>query len=378
MHLFPDDSHSPAPPEEERRALVALSLVPGVGPGRLAALVDALGSAEAVRRARPAQLAAVPGVGPETARSIAAFGGENAVEEQFRRAARVDARLVTRWDADFPALLGEADGAPAFLWVRGDLGAPDALCVALVGTRKSTPYGERVARSFARDFAARGVTVVSGLAYGIDAAAHAGALEAEGGRTLAVLGSGVDVLYPAAHARLAQRMMASGAVLSELPLGAKPDAPNFPRRNRIVSGLCRALVVVEAFEKGGALITARFALDQNREVFAVPSPVDSEAGRGTNRLIARGEAKLVCSAEEVLEELGVGAAPPAARPAPTLPADLHPLAARLYAVLTDTPTPLDTLLITTGLDAPSALVHLLDLEFQGHVRQLAGKQFVRA
>jgi DNA processing protein len=373
MSLFPPTLDT----EAERQALVALSLVPGVGPGRLSALVDALGSAEAVQRARPDRLAAVPGVGPETARQIAAFRDEGMVEAQFRRAERVGARFVTRWDADFPALLRETDGAPAFLWVRGDLGAPDALAVALVGTRQATPYGERIARAFGQELAARGVTVVSGLAYGIDAAAHEGALDAPEGRTLAVLGSGVDRIYPARHGRLAGRILESGALVSELPLGAAPDAPNFPRRNRIVSGLCRALVVIEAFETGGALITARFALDQNREVFAVPSPLGSAAGRGTNNLIARGEARLVQSVDEVLAELGVAPRAPAPAPRP-VPPDLPPLAARLYEVLTLDPCPLDALLAQTNLDAPTALVHLLDLEFRGLVRQFAGKQFARA
>lgn len=378
--LFRSPSPSaPNDPDAERRALVALSLVPGVGSGRLGALVGAFGTAEDVLRARPHALAAVPGVGPETARSVAAFDGWIEVDRQMARAERAGATLVTRWDDGYPARLQEIYDAPALLWVRGALTDADHRAVAVVGTRRASDYGRRVAHAFARGLAERGWTVVSGLAYGIDAAAHQGALDG-GGRTVAVLGSGVDRVYPARHAHLADEIVERGALVSELALGAAPDAPNFPRRNRIVSGLAAGTLVAEAFEEGGALITARLAIEHNREVFAVPAPFDSETGRGCNRLIQRGEAKLVLTVDDVLEELGEApAARASAARAPGAAApDLGPVEGKLYAALTATPVHLDALCTATGYDASTALVYLLGLEFRGLVRQLAGKQFLRA
>ncbi len=359
--------------EEEQHALVALSLTPGVGPGRIRALVQALGSARAARRAGTRQLAAVPGIGPATARALAQFSDERAVAAQFAAARRAGALFVAAGDPEYPAALNEIYDPPAFLWLRGTLENADQRAVAIVGTRRASAYGKSAAYRFARELAERGFTIVSGLAYGIDAAAHQGALDA-GGRTIAVLGSGVDRVYPARHARLAESIAASGAVLSEYPMGAAPDAPNFPRRNRIVSGLARGVLVVEAFEQGGALITARVALEQNREVFALPAAYDLPSGAGTNRLIQRGEAKLVLGVDDVLEELGEARQPAAA---PDLTA-LNDVERRLYDALGAEPLHIDALCASTGLDASTALVYLLSLEFSGHVRQLAGKQFLRA
>ncbi|GIV59836.1 DNA-processing protein DprA [Rhodocaloribacter litoris] len=363
---------------QEKEALVALSMAPGVGPGRIRSLVARFGSAAAALQAPARVLATVPGIGPQTAAAVAAFDGHAAVTEQFERAERVDATLVTAWDPAFPPLLREIYDPPAFLWVRGTLAEADAKAIAIVGTRRATAYGKQVAYDFAAGLARHGFTVVSGLAYGIDAAAHRGALEA-GGRTLAVLGSGVDRIYPARHARLAQAIIEQGALLSEYALGAAPDAPNFPRRNRLISGLTRGTLVVEAFETGGALITARLALEQNREVFAVPSPVHSRAGVGSNRLIQQGYARLVLSVEDMLAELGLILDEPPDEPAPVPPPALDPLERRLYDALDDTtPVHIDTLCTRTGLDPSTALVYLLNLEFKGLVRQMAGKQFFRA
>ncbi len=405
MSLFDALTFPPPPPDPdtECRALVALSLVAGVGPGRIAALVGAFGRADTVLTAPAARLAAVPGVGPELARRIRAFDGWDEVEAQIRRAERIGARLVTRWSPSYPRLLAALDDAPAFLWVRGEIDA-DALAVGVVGTRRATPYGRRAAEAFAFDLAAAGIAVVSGLAYGIDGAAHAAALDAASqgalGTTWAVLGSGVDRVYPGRHGPLADQIVASGgAVISELPMGAAPDAPNFPRRNRLVSGLCRALLVVEAHESGGALLTARLALDQNREVYAVPGPFDAPASAGAHALIARGEARLVTSPAELLADLLGTAAPtsgassattaPAGRPVsglrprvptfaprpPAMPDDLAPAARTLWGALSRDPCALDDLLAAAHLDASTALVTLFDLELRGLVRQFAGRQF---
>ncbi|MDX1419173.1 MAG: DNA-processing protein DprA [Rubricoccaceae bacterium] len=382
MPLFSNEAPSVAPADpEEQRALVALSLVPGVGPGRLRALLARFGSATAVRRASPRQLAAANGVGRQTAEAVAAFRDEAEVDRQFRRAADVGAALVTLHDPRYPALLRRIYDPPPLLWVRGRLGPEDERAVAVVGTRKATAYGKRAAEHLAGDLAGRGLTVVSGLAYGIDGAAHRAALAA-GGRTVAVLGSGVDRIYPSRHGGLVRQILdgEAGAVVSEFPLGAEPDAGNFPRRNRIISGLSLGTLVVEARETGGALITAMMALEQNREVWAVPAPLFSEM-EGTNRLVRRGYAALVTRVDEVLEDLEhvLGPVAPGAAAATAVEApDLNRVEARLYEALGPEPVPLDTLCADTGLDAPTALVYLLNLEFRGLVRQLAGKQFFRA
>jgi len=370
----------PADPEEQR-ALVALSLVPGVGPGRLRALLARFGTAAAVRRASPRQLAATDGVGRQTAEAVSAFRDEAEVERQFRRAAEVGAHLVTLHDPRYPALLKRIYDPPPLLWVRGRLTEEDEAAVAVVGTRKATAYGKRAAEHFADGLARRGLTVVSGLAYGIDAAAHRAALEA-GGRTVAVLGSGVDRIYPSRHAGLVRQILEAdaGAVVSEFPLGAEPDAGNFPRRNRIIAGLALGTLVVEMRDTGGALITAMMALEQNREVWAVPAPLFSEM-EGTNRLIRRSYAALVTGVEDVLADLeGVlDPVPPAAASPEVAPAEgLNRIEAQLYDALGPEPVHLDALCAATGLDAPTALVYLLNLEFRGLVRQLAGKQFFRA
>lgn len=375
------EAHSPsaeAQPLAEQHALIALSLVPGVGPGRIRTLLAAFGSATGVLQASPKALARVPGIGPQTASAIAGFDDHALVEEQVRCAEQQGITLVPVWDDRFPRLLREIYDPPAFLWMRGTLIEQDERAISIVGTRRSSDYGRRMAREFATALAEKGLTVVSGLAYGIDGAAHKAAVDA-GGRTLAVLGSGADRIYPAKHTRLADDIAAHGAILSEYPLGAAPDAPNFPRRNRIISGLSLGTLVVEAFETGGALITARLAVEQNREVFALPSPVHSRSGMGTNRLIQRGHAKLVLNIDDILEELGFAdlPAPASATMQATLPDDLSAIEKDLYDVLDAEAQHIDTICQKTGYDASTALVYLLSLEFKGLVRQMAGKQFLR-
>jgi len=369
--VFPEvaDSH------EELRALVALSLVQGMGPGRIRALLARFGSAQVALHAPLQALVRVPGIGSEMARRIVRFADWDVVEAQFERAERIGAELIPAWDPRFPAALRQIFDPPVLLWVRGSLPKGDALAVAVVGTRRPTDYGLRIARQFAMELARQGVTIVSGLAYGIDAMAHRGALEA-GGRTLAVLGSGVDRIYPACHGRLAQAIIAQGALVSEFPLGAAPDAPNFPRRNRLISGLAQAVLIVEAYETGGALITARLALEQNREVLAIPGALHNPASAGPNRLIRESLAQLVRSPDDVLETLGVGVAQ-ATTQALDAASSLGGLERQLYEALGPEPIHIDTLCEKTGLDPSTALVYLLQLEFKGLVRQLAGKQFYR-
>ncbi len=363
--------------DAERRALVALSLVPGVGPSRVRALLAALGSARGVLAAPAGRLVRVEGVGRKTAAAIRAADADAEVDRQFRRAEAVGARLVALADDEYPARLREIYDPPPFLWVRGRLTDADARAVAVVGTRKATDAGLRAAERFGAGLAEAGVTVVSGLAYGIDVAAHRAALAA-GGRTVAVLGSGVDRIYPSRHGPVVRDILDrdAGAVVSEFPLGTAPDASNFPRRNRIVSGMSVAVLVAEAREAGGALLTAAMALEQNREVLAAPASVFSEM-QGTNRLIQKGYAALAVSVADVLAavdpQLGTEAPPRAEAPPPSLTG----IERSLYDVLTAEPVPLDAVCARSGVDASSALVYLLQLEFKGLVRQLSGKQFYR-
>jgi DNA processing protein len=356
------------------------------------ALVAAFGSATAALRAGRSALRQVDGIGAQTAEAVVAFDGHDAVAQQFARAEAMGATLLTPWDDRYPRRLRRIYDPPSYLWMTGALLPEDVRAVAVVGTRRCTDYGRRQARRFATALVRHGFTVVSGLAYGIDAEAHRAALEA-GGRTLAVLGSGLARVYPAKHTRLAERIAdGRGAVLSEHPLDAEPDAPNFPERNRIVSALSLGTLVVESHAKGGALITARLAVEQGREVFAVPGRADASASDGPNRLIQRGHAKLVLDIDDLLEELNPpplltnnGEAIPDAAPqapAPDLTA-LTPEARTLYDALAPDalgpePVHIDALCRATGLTPATALVRLLELEFAGLVRQLAGKQFSRA
>jgi DNA processing protein len=288
--------------------LLVLSRIPRVGPIRLRSLVNHCGSPSAALAASPGELARAPGWNDALARAAweslrrdRAASGRFACA-QISTAERAGARIITLWDAAYPELLSRIDDPPPALYVAGGADLAGRVALALVGSRMPTPYGRAVAAALAGECAACGITVVSGLARGVDTAAHAAAL-ASGGSTLAVLGSGVDVVYPPENAGLAASIRTRGALISEFPMGTRPDRPHFPQRNRIISGLARGTIVVESDIKGGAMITARFALEQNREVFAVPGPAGAPMSRGCNALIREGRAKLVERLEDVLVEL---------------------------------------------------------------------------
>lgn len=362
---------------EEQRALIALSLIQGLGPGRIRAALSHVGSAEEVLEAPVHRLLGIAGVGRQTAEAIRAFNRFDLVDEQIRVAADHGAIFLPDWDDRYPETLKEIYDPPTFLWSVGAPTSADARAIAIVGTRRATRYGRSTARRFASELAGAGFTIVSGLAYGIDTEAHLGALEG-GGRTIAVLGSGVDRIYPSRNLELARRIVRSGCIVSEYPLRTAPDAVNFPRRNRIISGLALGTLVVEAFAGGGALITARMAVEQDREVFAIPFslPTSGRPGEGNNQLIQRGHAKLVTCIEDILAELPGGHA--RAAPDMSVEPELDGPEAVLWNVLENDPVHIDLLCSRSGLDPSTALVHLLGLEFKGLVRQLGGKQFVKA
>ena len=296
-------------------------------------------------------------------------------------AAAREVRLVQREDADFPRLLQEIPAPPEHLHVRGRLLDEDALAVAVVGSRQATPYGIEVAERLAFDLAARGVTVVSGLARGIDSAAHRGALEA-GGRTIAVLGSGLEAIYPPENRRLAARIAAQGAVVSQFAPGARALPQHFPERNRVIAGLSLGVVVVEAAEKSGSLITARHALDLGREVMAVPGRVTSPTSRGAHRLLKDGAAP-VEGWEDVVAQLPrrfrdcVSAAPPRG-PRAGAGEGIGEAERRLLALLGEEPAYIDDVVARSGLGAGRTAALLQALALDGLVRQLPGARFVRA
>lgn len=359
----------------ERWSWVALALVPAVGwnARRYHELLDMGSPAELFRASRRALAARV---GDGLARAIKAFDAVAIGDRQRAAAERSHARLVTLADADYPAALRNAPPAPPFLFVRGTLVREDGLAMAVVGSRQPTTYGLGTAERLARDLGARGVTVVSGLARGVDTAAHRGAL-AGGGRTLAVLGSGVDVVYPPENQELAVRVLTTGALLSQFPMGTRPLAQHFPIRNRLIAGLTIGTIVVEAGDRSGALITARFAGELGREVYAVPGNVSSPLSQGTNRLIQDG-AKLVRDWEDVVAEWPPDwrrALRPVAPPAPAPVSDDQ--AGRVLPLLGDEPVAIDAVIEASGLAPGEVAASLMSLELQGQVRRLPGRRYVR-
>ncbi len=365
------------------RDILILSRIPGVGPARLRALLTAFGAATAVAAATHRSLRRIDGIEEKTASSIASFfrsraAGEAArfADDQRARSERAGANAVTLWDAGYPEALRHIYDPPPLLFVRGALREEDARSVAVVGTRRPGPYGLLMAERFAASLGAVGLTVVSGLARGVDSAAHATCVRG-GSRTLAVIGSGIDIIYPAENRGLADRIASCGAVISELPFGSKPDAANFPRRNRIVSGMSLATLVIETPPGGGAMITAEMALEQGRDVFAVPSAVSAAARSGTNLLIKEGKAKLTETVDDILVEIAPHLLPLNQPLRPGTPDDLTLFERTLLDAFGDDPVHIDQIAALTRVAAPDALVHLLSLEFKGAVRQLPGKRFVR-
>ncbi len=361
----------------KRFAWLALHLTPGLGRILFKRLLEAFGEPEAALAADLPQLLAVKGMRKAVAWRIHRHETVQDPAAELTRLEKTGGRLVTYRDADYPALLREIHDPPMVLYAKGKKLPPDALAVAVVGSRNASYYGIQAAQRLASSLARNGVVVVSGMARGIDAAAHTGCLQA-GGFTVAVLGTGLDVPYPRAHRGLAAQVADGGVLLTEFPMGTPPEPRNFPVRNRIISGLSRGVVVVEAAQRSGSLITAGLALEQGREVFAVPGSIGSLKSRGTHHLIRQG-AKLVEGADDVLEEFGLGPArqrAEAARPVAAL-AVLAEDEKRLYEVVEDTPMHVDEIVRRAGMDPGAVLGILMRLELRGLVRQLPGKYFVR-
>lgn len=356
-----------------------LTMIPGIGPRLRRALLAAFGDPATVLAAPAEQLARVDGIGPKLSRQIVELRDALDPSQEIALARRHNVRIIGDSDDDYPALLREIHDPPGVLYVRGALAPQDGLSIAIVGSRHATRYGLEQAERLAGSLARVGLTIVSGLARGIDAAAHRGALAA-GGRTIAVLGSGLLNIYPPEHLELAAEVAAQGAVISENALESAPLAGTFPQRNRLISGLSLGTIVIEAAERSGALITARLAGEQGREVFAVPGRVDNRMSRGCHRLIRDG-AKLVESADDVLEELGPLAHPVATTEQETVrhPGELqlNDVERQVLAAMDSEPVAIDALVATTGLSASQVLSTLAVLEVRRLVRRTSGQFFTR-
>lgn len=376
---------------------LALKLVEGLGNIGVKNLLQGFGTPEHVFKAPLHLLETVPGIGSKTARHIKDFKQWAEVDGELEMAVRMNVAILTCQDPLFPQRLLHIYDCPVLLYVKGELRGLD-VSIAVVGSRKASAYGKYTTERLCRELALNGVTIVSGMARGIDASAHRGAMSVKG-RTVAVLGSGLDVIYPPENESLYDEISRCGAVVSEYSFGTRPNASNFPARNRIISGMSLGVVVVEATEKSGSLITARIALEQGREVFAVPGSIDEAGSRGTNRLIKEG-AKLVEDVDDILAEIGPQTSPEVSMLVmtvlPATPTEHFPDAPRNeprqrhdvhHAVLSEKeqllinnlssrPRPVDDLIAATGLSASEILSLLLHLELRGLIRQMPGKTYI--
>ncbi len=372
---------------DEQRDWLNLSLVPGVGTAHFIRLLARFRTPGEVLRAGTAAIREV--AGPKLAERISQYAQVVDLEGQERLMDEYDADLVTLDDVRYPLRLGEIYDPPLVLFIRGELREEDEAAVAIVGTRRPTPYGIRMAEKLGRELGARGVTVVSGMATGIDSAAHRGALEG-GGRTIAVLGSGVDIVYPAQNADLMHEIIRHGAVVSQFAMGVKPSKGHFPYRNRIISGMTQGTVVAQAPLKSGALITARQALEQGREVFAVPGEIGVHCSEGPHSLLKEG-AKLVETVEDILLELNLPAeirSQPAEASSVDLETPATPTGAApssspntteaesvVLSVLSPNGSFVDEIAQASRLSVSETLSSLTLLELKGLVRQFSGKRF---
>jgi len=360
---------------EHVRSWIGLSSIPGIGRITFRRLVAHFGSARGVLDASQDELRKSAGLSEKVSNELRSFPWQERAEEELAKAGAAGVSIITAADPDYPAPLLKTPDPPLFLYVKGSLLPEDGGAVAMVGTRTPTHYGLTVTRSMAYELASQKITIVSGMARGIDTQAHKGALAARG-RTIAVLGCGIDTAYPPENRGLMEAIARSGAVVTENPFGTKPESGYFPARNRIISGLAAGTVIIEAAEDSGSLITADYTLKQGRKLFALPGNISSPLSRGTNSLIKQG-ALLVETAGDVLQglDLYIGSKTPAAITRQLPP--LTPEEASVFKTVTDEPKHIDIIMAECG-SAPGKLSGvLITLELKGLVKQLPGKYFVR-
>lgn len=366
-------TESNARPDDRLRYWLGFHLIPRIGGARIAQLVARLGSIEAAWQAGERELRAA-GLPADAVASILSERPKIDLDREINRLEQHGVRPLTLDDDEYPRLLRHISSPPPILYVRGELLATDELAIGIVGTRRASTYGADMATRISADLARAGVTIVSGLALGIDTSAHRAALDA-GGRTIAVFGCGLDTIYPPRNRNLADQIVESGALVSEYPLGTRPDARNFPVRNRIISGMSRGVAVIEAPTRSGALITTMFAAEQGRDVFAVPGSALSAASAGCHALIRDG-ATLVTSADHILEYLDVAAVEAHAQSRMALPeTDSERI---LIALVGAEPRHIDELAYDSGLPIHEASGTLLAMELKGLVRGAGAGHYVRA
>ena len=368
------------PRMEPREALVALNLIEHVGPVRVRQLLEHFGDAPAILRASKSQLLQVRGIGEDTAEAIARWEQTTDLSAELKRIAEFGCHVVTQSDPEYPESLRQIYDPPVVLYVKGGLSAKDKNAVAMVGSRMTTHYGIETARKLAYQLAYLGITVVSGGARGIDTAAHQGALSGKG-RTIAVLGTGINLVTPPENVKLFEQIAANGALITQFPFNRPADKQSFPIRNRIVAGMTLGTVVVEANLTSGALITANFATEYGRQVFAVPGRIDSPRSKGCHDLIKKG-AKLCEGAEDILSEFEYLFPPSNRLPSPSqtgvLPAlELGEHEQKVYDHLSHEEIGIDDVIRKSGLPSSAVSVALLSLEMKRLVRQLPGKMFLR-
>jgi DNA processing protein len=353
---------------------LALKNLPHVGAVTFRRLLDHFSTPERVLKASEHELAAVKGIAPAVVASLLQHDGIGWARIEWETIQKDGARLVTFHAPEYPMLLRHLPDPPPFLYVKGELRNPET-AIAVVGSRLASGYGVATAQKMARELVRHGVTVVSGMARGVDAAAHRGAL-LEAGQTIGVLGCGIDIAYPRENRALFAEMATKGALVSEFPMGTLPLAENFPRRNRIISGISQGVLVIEAAEGSGSLITAQCALEQGRDVYAIPGNIHSTNSRGTNRLIKQG-AKLVETAEDILEDIPqqrgkTGCHLPVSR------TTFSPQEAAVISLLSSTSLHIDEIVSKSALTVGEVSAILLRLELNGVISQLPGKQFLLA
>lgn len=360
-------------------ALVRLNMVLDIGSVRLNNLLEYFGKPENILNAPAEKLSAICGIGEKITAKITSLKNEDLTKE-FALVKKFGLKIITLYDNDYPVNLKNIPGAPLVLYIKGELKPEDKLSIGIVGSRRATFYGLANAQNFASELAAEGFTIVSGMARGIDTNAHIGALKA-GGRTIAVIGSGFGYLYPCENEELAEKISRSGAVISEFPIDTLPLKQNFPRRNRVISGLSLGVLVAEAARNSGALITADFALEQGREVFAIPGKIDSGNSFGTNEMIKQG-AKLVSCADDILEEF-IQPLNKKSSIKETVKAERvrvldDPDETMVYDFIRKESVQLDELIDKTDMDIPQISDILLRLRMKKLVLELPGKQFIRS
>lgn len=350
---------------------IGFNKVAGIGAARLTALLELCGSIEAAWKASIQQMQTA-NLDKRSQQNLLQARRELDLHKEWQRVVQAEVTVLTWDDADYPSNLREIDAPPPVLYVRGQLTAADGIAIAVVGTRRASAYGREVAHMIGTELAHHQVTVISGLALGVDAIAHKATLEA-GGRTIAVLGSGVDQLYPAQNRELAQQIIKHGAVISEYPLGTRPEAGNFPPRNRIISGMSRGVIVIEAGQQSGSLITSTFAAEQGRDVFAVPGSILHPGSSGCNQLIREGAIPFL-SINDVLDHLNFAQLTIQTEVRRTTPTD--PLESKLLTHLSHEPRHIDELVRCTAWPSAQVSSLLTMMELKGYVRQVGGMSYV--